>query len=139
MGRGCASWGNAGKMGVKAPMLDSFNYPANNRGGNSQVILSQVPPGTYAVYLYGHGANPLYYGDYTVSVAGRDYGRKKTSSSNDDATKDTSWVEGCQYVRFPAVKVAAGENLKILIRPSGWINGISDAMICGLQLVLVKR
>jgi hypothetical protein len=132
---GC--WGSGGKMGVKAPMLDSFNYPANNRGGNSRVILSHVPPGTYSLYLYGHGVNPLYYGDYTVSVAGRDYGRKKTSTGS-DAAENTSWVEGSQYVRFTAVNVAAGENIKILIRPGGWINGISDAMICGLQLVLLK-
>jgi hypothetical protein len=130
-------WGNGGKMGVKAPMLDSFNYPANNRGGNSRVILSHVPPGTYSLYLYGHGVNPLYYGDYTVSVAGNSYGRKKTSTGS-DAAENTSWVEGSQYVRFPAVKVAADENIKILIRPGGWINGISDAMICGLQLVLLK-
>ena len=30
-------------MGVKDPMLDSFNYPVNNQGGNSEVILHQVP------------------------------------------------------------------------------------------------
>jgi hypothetical protein len=132
-------WGNEGKMGVKAPMLDSFNYPANNRGGNSQVILSHVPPGVYSLYLYGHGLQPLYYGDYAVSVADHDYGRKKTSSGADGA-ENTSWVEDSQYVRFPAVNMAAGENIEILIRPGGRITVsggriVSDAMICGLQLV----
>jgi hypothetical protein len=38
-----------GRMGVKAPMLNTFNYPVNNRGGNSRVILEQVPPGKYDV------------------------------------------------------------------------------------------
>src|SRR5262249_470434 len=28
---GC--WGNSGGMGVKDPMLDTFNYPAMNKGG----------------------------------------------------------------------------------------------------------
>jgi hypothetical protein len=135
-------WGNDGKMGVKAPMLNSFNYPVNNQGGNSQVILHHVPPGNYALYLYGHGVQPLYYGDYAVSVAGRDYGRKKTTTGN-DALENTDWVEGSQYVVFPAVNVSAGENLEILIRPGGPTAAsggrvVNDAMICGLQLVSVN-
>jgi hypothetical protein len=135
-------WGNGGKMGVKAPMLDSFNYPMNNRGGNSQVILSHVPPGNYSLYLYGHGTSPLYYGDYAVSVAGHDYGRKQTSSGI-DAVENTNWIEGSQYVKFPAVHVAAGENIEILIHPVGQITDnlgrtFADAMICGLQLVPIR-
>ena len=64
-------------MGVKAPMLDRFNYPVNNRGGDANVILYRVPPGTYTLYLYGHTLNAPQNDDYEVSVAGRDYGRKK--------------------------------------------------------------
>ncbi len=136
------SWGNGGRMGVKAPMLDSFNYPVNNRGGNSRVILYHVPAGTYSLYIYGHGTTPLYYGDYSVFASGRDYGRKKTSA-NDDAAENTRWVEGSQYVKFPAVKVAAGEKIEILIRPGGQVTDPSgrtfaDAMICGLQLIPAK-
>ena len=132
------AWGSSGKMGVKSPMLDSFNYPANNQGGNSQVILSHVPAGTYSLYLYGHGASPSYYGDYQVTVGGRDYGRKKTSQGA-DAAGNSEWVEDSQYVRFPAVEVGAGEKVEILIRPGGQqIEGgrsFADAIICGLQLV----
>jgi hypothetical protein len=132
-------WGNDGKMGVQAPMLDSFNYPVNNQGGNSRVILSHVPAGSYSLYLYGHGTQPLYYGDYTVSVAGHDYGRKQTTTGN-DALENASWVEGSQYVKFPAVDVAEGNSVEILIRPGGPTDAgggriVSDAMICGLQLV----
>jgi len=132
-------WGNEGKMGVKAPMLDTFNYPVNNQGGDAKVTLYHVPPGTYSLYLYGHSILALQNGDYEVSVAGRDYGRKKTSSGS-DAVTNTTWVEGSQYVRFPAVRVVAGENLEILIHPGGRVivNGgrsVADAMICGLQLV----
>ncbi len=132
-------WGNQGKMGVKAPMLDSFNYPVNNRGGDAKVILSHVPPGTYSLYLYGHTDLALQNGDYEVSVAGRDYGHKKTSSGS-DAVTNTTWVEASQYVRFPAVRVAAGEKLELLIRPGNRaiVSGgrsVADALICGLQLV----
>jgi hypothetical protein len=136
------SWGNSGKMGVKAPMLDSFNYPANNQGGNSRVILTNVPAGTYSLYIYGHGTDPLYNGDYTVSVAGHDYGRKQTSTGH-DAIENTNWIEGSQYVRFDAIPVTSGDDLEILIRPGGQVTDPSgrtfaDAMICGLQLVRTR-
>ena len=132
-------WGNDGKMGVRAPMLDSFSYPVNNQGGDAKVILYHVPAGTYSLYLYGHTLYHTQNGDYEVSVAGRNYGRKQTSSGS-DAVLNTDWVEGSQYVRFPAVDVAEGENLEILIHPGNRtiVNGgrsVADAMICGLQLV----
>lgn len=76
-------WGSNGRMGVGSPMLDNFNYPANNKGGNSGVFLYHIPPGKYDIYVYGHGADPVYYGDYTLSVGGRDYGRKTTSHQMD--------------------------------------------------------
>ena len=132
-------WGNSGQMGVKAPMLDGFNYPANNQGGNSRVILHRVPAGEYQVYLYGHGTAPLYYGDYTLTVGGHNYGRKTTSQQG-DAVRNTEWVEGSQYVKFADVTVRKGEPLDILIRPGGQVSDASgrtfaDAMICGLQLI----
>lgn len=132
-------WGNEGKMGVKAPMLDTFNYPVNNQGGDARVILYHVPPGTYTLYLYGHTLYPTQNGDYEVSVAGRNYGRKQTSSSS-DAVTNTDWVEDSQYVRFTAVVVAEGENLEILIHPGNRtiVSGgrsVADATINGLQLV----
>jgi beta-lactamase regulating signal transducer with metallopeptidase domain/biopolymer transport protein ExbD len=135
-------WGNDGRMGVKAPMLDSFNYPVNNQGGNSQVILHEAPPGEYDVYVYGHGTDPLYYGDYTLTVGNHKYGRKTTSDKS-DAIEKTAWVEGSQYVKFDRVRVAAGDKVEILIQPGGqvtdhWGRTFADAMICGLQLVPVK-
>jgi hypothetical protein len=135
-------WGSGGNMGMDSPMLDTFDYPANNKGGDSKVILHRVPPGKYSVYIYGHGLDPLYYGDYTLTVGDREYGRK-TTSHKWDAVKNTKWVEGSQYVRFSGVKVAAGENIRILIQPGGEVTTpdgrqIQDAIICGLQLIPVK-
>ena len=140
---GC--WGNGGGMGIKDPMLDTFNYPAGNKGGDSTVILYDVPAGKYNVYIYGHGSDPeypQYNGDYTVMVGDHSYGRKPTSQGL-DALRNKKWVEGSQYVKFPGVKVSEGDKLEILIRPGGQVSDhtgrlFSDAMICGLQLVPVR-
>lgn len=135
------AWTSGGGMGVKAPMLDTFNYPANNRGGNASVILHQVPAGKYDVYIYGHKPEPLYYGDYTLTVGNHSYGRKSTFHE-DDYGQNTEWVEGSQYVKFSGVKVVPGEKVEILIQPGGRLTtegqsgqGFADAMICGLQLI----
>lgn len=135
-------WSCSGKMGVKDSMLDDFNYPVNNQGGNSQVILKNVPQGNYQIYIYGHGTDPMYYGDYTVSVAGKDYGRKATSNGK-DAIENTQWVEGSQYVKFDKVIVGESGEVNILIQPGAAVsdNGFrsfADAMIAGLQLVPIK-
>ena len=135
-------WGCGGAMGVKAPMLDTYNYRMNNQGGNSQVILHDVAPGNYQLYIYGHGNVASYYGDYTVSVGNRNYGRKATSHGT-DAIENTRWVEGSQYVKFQGVKVSPGDDVEILIRPGAPVTDNSgrtfaDAMICGLQLVPVR-
>ena len=135
-------WGNDGTLGIKSPMMDSYNYPVNNQGGDSQVILSNVPPGRYDVYIYGHEKEPWAYGDYTLSVGDHNYGRKTTSNKS-DAIENTKWVEGSQYVKFADVEVAAGNNVEILIKPGGevtdhWGRTFTDATICGLQLIPVK-
>jgi hypothetical protein len=137
---GC--WGNGHRMGVKAPMLDTFNYPTGNQGGNSTLILRYVPAGKYTLYLYGHGTDPAYYGDYTLTVGTRNYGRKQTSHK-EDAARNTKWVEGSQYVKFSNVKVNEGEEIEVLIQPGGQVTDpagrtFADAMICGLQLVPAK-
>jgi serine/threonine protein kinase len=133
------SWNNSGSMGVTSPMLDAFRYPADNHGGDAKVILHHVPPGRYQIYIYGHGTERLYYGDYQLTVGRRDYGRM-TTSHNLDAIQNTNWVEGSQYVCFRGVTVAPGEDVKILIRPGGPATTpggrtVCDAMICGLQLI----
>ena len=132
-------WGLNLALGVKDPRLDNYNYPANNKGGNSQVILKNIPKGNYELYLYGHGTDTLYYGDYTVTVGDHSYGRKATSSGM-DAMENTKWVDGSQYVKFRNIKVLSGEEIDILIQPGAEVsdNGsrtFADAMIAGLQLV----
>jgi len=136
------AWGVPGAWGGKSPMLEDYNYPTGNRGGNSTVVLHQVPAGKYRLYIYGAGATPGYYGDYSVSVGGREYGRKQTTRKG-DAFHKGKWIEGCQYVRFSNVKVEPGEEVTILIRPGDQVTdssgrSFSDAFIAGLQLIPVK-
>ncbi|HOC57705.1 MAG TPA: hypothetical protein PKI20_18950 [Verrucomicrobiota bacterium] len=137
------AWGVPGAWDGKSPMLEDYNYPTGNRGGNSTVILHRVPAGKYQVYLYGAGATPGYFGDYSVSVGGREYGRKQTTRKGDGFHK-SKWVEGSQYVRFSNVKVEPGDEVKILIRPGDPVTDsggrtFADAFIAGLQLVPAKQ
>lgn len=138
-------WSSEGRMGVKSPMLDDYNYPANCRGGNSRVILEQVPPGKYDLYIYGHTLWVQSYGDYTLRVGECSYGRK-TTFNKDDAGQKTEWVEGSQYVKFAGVNVMQNDDIDILIRPGGELTdpqvnsegakrSYSCAVICGLQLI----
>ena len=136
------AWNNGQRMAVHSPMLNAYSYAQDDHGSNSQVILHQVPEGVYDVYVYGHGTDPLYYGDYALTVGNHYYGRKSTSHEV-DAVTNTTWVEGSQYVRFRNVKVGADENVEILIRPGGSVTEASgqtyaDPMICGLQLLPAK-
>ena len=136
------SWNTHGLMRVHSPMFDTYQYPTANKGGDSTVILHDVPPGKYNLYLYGHTDNPVYYGDYTLIVGDHKYGRKQTSHKI-DAMTNTKWVEGSQYVKFSNVKVGSGEDVEILIQPSGLVTDPSgrtfrDAVICGLQLIPAK-
>ena len=133
------AWGVSNAWSERSPMLVDYNYPTGNRGGDSTVILRQAPAGKYQMYLYGAGATPGYFGDYSVSVGGREYGRKQTTRKG-DGFRQRNWVEGIQYVRFTKIKVQAGEAVTILIRPGDPVTDphgrtFADAFIAGLQLV----
>lgn len=131
------SWGQAGKLALHDAMIENFDYPVNNQGGDSHVTLSHVPNGLFTLYVYGTSANPDYYGDYSVSSGGVEYGRKKTQSGP-EAAAATKWTEGLHYVTFRSVDVKDGV-IEILIRPGGLVSDspgryFRDAYICGLQL-----
>ena len=132
-------WTSSHTLGVKDPMLDTYNYPTGNRGGNSTVILHQVPAGKYSVYIYGFGPNPDYYGDYTLSVGTLKYGRKQTYQKK-GTFRDTKWIEGLQYVRYSNVKVGEGQDVEVLIQPGREVTdpsgrSFADGYICGMQLI----
>lgn len=112
-------------------MLDGFNYPASNKGGDAYVILYNVPAGAYDLYLYNKTANAGQYGDYTVTVGGREYGRKLTSSVP-GSERSAQWEENNQYVKFAIEVRTAGEQVQVRIQPH--VGVLRDAQIGGLQL-----
>lgn len=112
-------------------MLDGFNYPASNKGGDAYVILYNVPAGVYDLYLYNKTANAGQYGDYTVAVGGREYGRKLTSSVP-GSERSAQWEENNQYVKFAIEVRTAGEQVQVRIQPH--VGVLRDAQIGGLQL-----
>ena len=124
-------WGDGGKLlGLYDPMLKDFSYPANNKGGNAYVVMSNVPAGSYDLYLYNKTSNDSQNGDYAATVGGRSYGRK-LMTTDVGSYKANSWQENNQFVIFK-VAVNSGESIKILIQPS--VGGFHDAQIAGLQL-----
>jgi hypothetical protein len=132
------TWQFDGQMGIRCQMMDDFNYPKNNQGGNAKVVLGRVPAGSYDLYIYGHGVDPTYFGDYTLTIGSRNFGRKATSNQFNGA-EQKEWVEGGQYVKYSDIDVRSGEDMEILIRPGGemsdGVRAFADAIIFGLQLV----
>ncbi len=125
-------WGDNGMLGLADPMLANFNYPAANRGGNAMVSLSNIPKGSYDLYIYNKTGNAAQNGDYAVSTAdGADYGRK-AMTTDVDSYKATSWQENNQFVVFKDIKVSRLGTINITIYPS--VGGLRDAQIAGLQL-----
>ena len=123
-------WGGTG-LGVNDVVLQHFNYPTGNKGGNSYVTLSSVPAGMYDLYIYNKTQNAGQDGDYTLSVGGRFYGRRmETTDANSPYA--TTWQENNQFVKFPAIQVNKGDNVSIMIQPSS--GGLRDAQIAALQL-----
>ncbi|MEI7961142.1 MAG: hypothetical protein WCI04_02295 [archaeon] len=120
------SWSNAGIPSLKDSMLNTYSYPQNNQGGDSKVILTKIPQGTFDLYIYGYSI-----GDYEVNADGVNYGRRITIPIS-EAKTSTIWTEGFQYVKFSNINVASGE-INIHIRPGG--APFYDTLISGLQLI----
>lgn len=135
-------WAQVGELGLSDPMLNTYNYPQNNRGGESQVEISHLQQGTYSLYIYGTSSYENFYGDYSVTVEDTNYGRKSTKAGPAAITaKD--WTEGIQYVKFTGLKSPSNGKIKITIhegKPFG-VNGRTDTntLICGLQLITEQR
>jgi type II secretory pathway pseudopilin PulG len=119
-------WGNA----TGDPMYDSYVFAPN--GSNIIVTLSQLPPGNYNLFLYGH-ADPDAAGEqnslFKITSAGTNEGPLTTLSSAGWKAA-MPWQEGHQFVVFRDVQVQAGAPVIIEVAPGP--NGI--AVLNGLQI-----
>ncbi|HEX7859480.1 MAG TPA: immunoglobulin domain-containing protein [Verrucomicrobiae bacterium] len=110
------------------PMFKSYLYPGVRRGNIGSVI-SNLPAGTFDVYVYAHGEIPGENGVVEVSTPSSNYGVKTTSSAPGWDT--ASWTEGNHYVLFKNVILNGSEPLRIVAKPG--VNGL--AVINGVQFV----
>ena len=113
--------------GAADPMFNWYLYPL--AGGEIRVMLTQLVPGSYDFYIYGHGAMDDQNGVYEVVSGGTNYGTKAT-------TTGPSWispkmVEGLQYVRFENVRVTANTPVSITAK----VGASGYALINGMQIL----
>jgi hypothetical protein len=115
------AWGN----GSSDPMYNSYLYPFN--GSNIVVTVRNLAAGTYAFYIYGHGAADDQNCTYQLSIGGQSYGSQTTAGPG---WSSSIWQQGLQYVEFQGVSVAAGQVATIIVLPGPG----GYAVISGLQL-----
>ncbi len=115
------AWGN----GSSDPMYNSYLYPFN--GSNITVTLSNLPGGSYAIYIYGHGAADNQNCTYQLSVGGQSYGSQTTAGPG---WSSAVWQQGLQYVEFQGVNITNGQVATITVLPGSG----GYAVISGLQI-----
>ena len=122
------AWGN----GVADAMYDSYLYPFD--GGNLTVTITNLPVGSYDIYIYGHGSTQGGYHDlngvYQLTSGGVDYGTLSTAT-NGTGWDSTLWLEGQQYVMFRGVTVNSSAQPVVVTGLPG-IGG--EALIAGMQI-----
>ena len=103
------------------PMVDDYLYWP---GSISPVTISQLPSGTYDIYLYSHDAI------VQLSVGSQSYG-SKTAFEGFPLSHPPQWQDGRQYVAFRNVAVTnGGSPVSIAVA-----RGLQpDAILSGLQI-----
>lgn len=113
------------------PMFASYLEPLSANESIS-VTLTNLLPGLYDLYLYGHGAqgNTVQNSAFEVSVArGIRYGRLATERS--PLWDSAAWREGVQYVVLRNLIIGGGGALTIVVTGDGQAPGALN----GLQIV----
>src|SRR5581483_5056647 len=80
------------------PMLSTFLYEAN---GPMTLTVSNLPPGLYEFFVYGHGNYDAENAVFHLFAGGLDYGSAATPA--DSSWVSSAWVDGEQYVSFTNV------------------------------------
>lgn len=109
-------------------MMNDFNIRADNAVLGATV--SQLPAGTYDVYVYAHRGSVNGNSRVTLRRNGTVIGTATTTPEAISATE--AWSEGRQYVLFRNVTVGAGQSLEVL---SAGPNGTGSGCLNGMQLL----
>ena len=120
---------NVAQAGTNTVGDAMFDYWLAANGTNLSVILTNVPYGSYDIYVYGHGHSNELNSTINLMAAWADYGTYSTT--NTSAWSTNLWTEGAQFVVFRDVMVPLGHNLEITVST----NTAGLAILNGLQLV----
>ncbi len=106
-------------------MMDSFVHSFS--GQPVVVTFSDLPNGTYDVYVYAHGVVDPQNATITANSGGATYGPESTTSGS--SWLSGTWTEGDQYVLLEGVSVVGGNTLVISAAPAAspdyaFLNGI---------------
>lgn len=125
---GPGTWANGHANYMMAGYLYSYGSDAIT------VTLSDLPNGTYDVYVYAHGGPPDEQ-NANVSVESGGIVSGPESTATDSSWLSTVWVEGAQYVLFEGVSVTGGNDL--VIRSAAGLSGYS--FLNGIQIRQTSR
>ena len=105
------------------------NYLSPSFGGGISLQVTNLYPGVYEVYLYGHGESNDENTVFSVAAGTKNYGSQATTNGN--GWNSVIWQDGIQYVEFTNVEIFAGEPLIINAEPG---TGYYYSPLSGLQL-----
>jgi hypothetical protein len=111
---------------------DAMFNDYNVRSGTNVLgaTITQLPAGTYDVYVYAHRGTANGNSKVTLKRSGVTLGSSTTTSDAIGSTE--AWSEGRQYVLFRNIAVAAGQSLEVL---SSGPNGTGSGCLNGMQLL----
>jgi hypothetical protein len=97
--------------GATHPLMATYLYPLEGEP-KIAVTVTNLPTGSYDLYLYGHGGPADDFNtEFGVRSGPLAYGPRRTGTN--DLWRGSTWVEGAQYVRFNDVYVSSGSPLMI--------------------------
>jgi hypothetical protein len=91
--------------------------------------ITNLFPGEYDFYFYGHGDMNNQNGVYQLTAGSQSYGTEATTT--EPGWLSSAWQEGVQYVEFSDVTVEAGQTITITVEPGA----IQYAVLSGMQIV----
>jgi hypothetical protein len=118
-----------GQWGFAFPDLMYNCYIYSQNFGDVTLAVTNLPSGSYDIYLYGHAAADNANTVFETSVDATDYGIQSTATNSDWSL--TNWVEGAQYVVFREV-VVANEGAAVVIKAHPGLSGYTQ--VNGMQI-----
>ena len=114
--------------GASDPMYSVFLY-AYSDAGPLILQVTQLSPGVYNFYLYGHGPSNNLNSIFRLAAGSLSYGNEATT--NGPGWLSSVWQEGVQYVEFTSVEVLPSQTITISVQPGSFEY---YAVLSGLQI-----